>query len=191
MSLRPIVTLGDPVLRRKGQVVTRFDAGLARLLDDMLETMRAAPGVGLAAQQVGLALQVCVIEVDGRIHELINPRLIRLGGEQTDLEGCLSLPGYWAERRRAQTAVVEAQNRRGRPIRVAGSGLLARALQHELDHLAGRLYVDGLDAGVALISTEELRATEHGGADEAGEAGDAVGGVAGRGLLAEAVRAAP
>ena len=189
MSIRPIVTFGDPVLRRKGALVTRFDRDLGRLLDDMLATMRAAPGVGLAAQQIGLALQVCVIEVEDRIHELINPRLVRLSGEQTDLEGCLSLPGYWAERTRAQTAVVEARNRHGRPIRVAGSGLLARALQHELGHLAGELYTDVLDPAVDLISSAELRAREDETPD--GPEGAAAEGSGGRGPLAEAVRAAP
>ncbi|TAM60045.1 MAG: peptide deformylase [Chloroflexota bacterium] len=158
MSIRPIVTLGDPVLRRVGARVTRFDRDLGDLLDDMLETMRAAPGVGLAAQQVGLALQVCVIEVEDRVHELINPRLLRSSGEQLDLEGCLSVPGFWAERRRAATAVVEAQNRYGRAVRLTGSGLLARAIQHELAHLQGELYIDALGPDARLISTAELQA---------------------------------
>ncbi|HEX5465151.1 MAG TPA: peptide deformylase [Candidatus Limnocylindrales bacterium] len=158
MSIRPIVTLGDPVLRLRGAPVTRFDRALGQLLDDMLETMRAAPGVGLAAQQIGLALQVCVIEVEDQVHELINPRIVRLSGDQTDLEGCLSLPGYWAERTRAATATVEAQNRHGRPIRLTGSGLLARAIQHELGHLEGQLYIDELAPDASLISNAELDA---------------------------------
>jgi peptide deformylase len=158
MSTRPIVVLGDPVLRLKGERVVRFDRALGQLLDDMLETMRAAPGVGLAAQQVGLAMQLCVIEVEEQVHELINPRIVRLSGEQTDIEGCLSLPGYWAERRRAMTAVVEAQNRHGRKIRLTGSGLLARAIQHEFDHLQGELYIDQLGPDAHLITSEELQA---------------------------------
>lgn len=157
MSIRPIVTLGDPRLRLPGERVARFDKGLHRLLDDMLDTMRDAPGVGLAAQQVGLALQVCVIEVEGQVHELINPRLVELSGEQVDLEGCLSIPGYFAERSRAEKAVVEARNRRGRRVRVTGTGLLARAIQHEYDHLHGELYVDALPKDAELIPAAQVR----------------------------------
>lgn len=176
MSTRPIVVLGDPVLRLKGEPVVRFDRALGELLDDMLETMRAAPGVGLAAQQVGLALQLCVIEVEEQVHELINPRIVRLSGEQTDIEGCLSLPGYWAERRRAMTAVVEAQNRHGRKIRLTGSGLLARAIQHEFDHLQGELYIDQLGPDAHLITSEELQAMQDASAEAAGEPAEAQAG---------------
>jgi peptide deformylase len=169
MSILPIVTLGDPRLRMRGEPVCRFDKRLHRLLDDMTETMREAPGVGLAAQQVGLALQVCVIEVEGDLHELVNPRIVQLDGEQLDWEGCLSIPGYYAERPRAEHAVVEGLNRRGRAVRVAGTGLLARALQHEFDHLQGELYVDGLPPGTELVPVarlHELRAAEAAGDDE-------------------------
>jgi peptide deformylase len=157
MSIRPIVMLGDPRLRLPGERVTRFDKELHRLLDDMIDTMRDAPGVGLAAQQVGLALQVCVIEVEGQVHELINPRIVRSSGEQLDLEGCLSIPGYFADRVRAETVVVEARNRRGRRVRVTGSGLLARAIQHEYDHLQGELYVDRLPKDAELVHASRLR----------------------------------
>lgn len=157
MSIRPVIKLGDPRLRIPGKPVERFDKGLHSLLDDMTETMRDAPGVGLAAQQIGLALQVCVIEVEGQLHELINPRIIRLGGQQVDLEGCLSIPGYLADRPRAETATVEARNRHGRRVRITGSGLLARAIQHEYDHLQGELYVDGLGPGVELVHVSKLR----------------------------------
>jgi peptide deformylase len=167
VSVLPIVTLGDPRLRLRGELVTRFDKDLQRLLDDMVATMRAAPGVGLAAQQVGVARQVCVVEVEGRVHELVNPRLIALEGEQEDLEGCLSIPGFYARRRRAERAVVEARNRHGRRVRVVGTGLLARALQHEFDHLQGELYVDRLEPGVELIPAARLRESDGAELDEA------------------------
>jgi peptide deformylase len=117
----------------------------------MTEVMRLAPGVGLAAQQIGEALQVCVIEVEGQLHELVNPRIIRASGDQTDLEGCLSLKGYYAQVTRRSNVVAEAQNRNGKKIRLSGEGLLARAIQHELDHLNGKLYIDLLDSMDELI----------------------------------------
>ncbi len=144
MSILPIVQLGDAVLRVPTIPVRRFDRPLGRLLDDMIETMHDAPGVGLAANQIGRTERVAVIEVEGRQIELVNPVLVRVDGSQTDLEGCLSLAGYYAPTTRGQRAVVTALDRRGRPVRVSGKGLLARALQHELDHLDGRVYVDRL-----------------------------------------------
>jgi len=152
MSVRPIVTLGDPRLRLKGEPVDSFGKYLHGLLDDMTETMRDAPGVGLAAPQVGIALQACVIEVEGNLHELMNPRIVRDDGDDRDLEGCLSIPGYGAYVTRRERVWVTAQNRFGRKIKVAGSGLLARALQHELDHLDGKLYIDYLDSMDELMA---------------------------------------
>lgn len=165
---RPIVTLGDQRLRLQGERVRVFDKQIHRLLDDMLVSMHSVNGVGLAAQQVGVALQVCVIEVDGDIHELINPRITHLSGEQDDLEGCLSLPGFYAYRKRADKAIVEAQNRNGRKVRLSGTGLLARAIQHEFDHLQGELYIDKLGPDPDLISVERIREMQ-GEADDAGE----------------------
>jgi peptide deformylase len=151
MSVRPIVLLGDPRLRLKGLPVDSFGRFLHELLDDMAETMRDAPGVGLAAPQVGEALQACVIEVGDRLHELVNPRIVRSTGEERDLEGCLSLPGYYAYVTRREKVWVVAKNRFGKKIKVAGSGLLGRALQHELDHLEGKLFIDYLDSMAELI----------------------------------------
>ena len=146
MAILPIRQLGDPILREPALEVRRFDRTLGHLLDDMTETMRDAPGVGLAANQVGRSERACVIEIDGRHMELVNPVLVRVEGTQTDLEGCLSLHGFYGPTTRADRAVVTAVDRRGRPVRVSGRGFLARALQHELDHLDGKLYVDRLDS---------------------------------------------
>ena len=151
MSVRPIVLLGDPRLRLKGLPVESFNKSLHELLDDMTETMRKAPGVGLAAPQVGEALQACVIEVEDHLYELMNPRIVRASGDDRDLEGCLSLPGYYAYVTRREKVWVVAQNRVGKKIKVAGSGLLGRALQHELDHLDGKLFIDYLDSMDELI----------------------------------------
>jgi peptide deformylase len=158
MSVRPILLLGDPRLRLQGQPVDSFGRLLHSLLDDLAHTMRAAPGVGLAAPQIGEPVAACVIEVENRLHELVNPRIVRSSGEDRDLEGCLSIPGYAAYVTRRERVWVVAQDRRGRRIKVAGSGLLGRALQHELDHLDGKLYID------LLGSLDELIAV--GGADE-------------------------
>lgn len=143
--------LGDPRLRLKGQPVDSFGKFLHGLLDDLAHTMRDAPGVGLAAPQLGEPLQVAVIEVERQLHELVNPRIVRSEGDDRDLEGCLSIPGYVAYVTRRERVWVVAQDRLGRKIRVAGSGLLGRALQHELDHLDGKLYIDHLESMDELL----------------------------------------
>jgi peptide deformylase len=168
MTIRPIVLLGDPRLRLKGLPVDSFGKFLHELLDDMAETMRDAPGVGLAAPQVGEALQVCVIEVGDTLRELVNPQIVRASGDDRDLEGCLSLPGYYAYVTRREKVWVVAQNRVGKKIKVSGSGLLGRALQHELDHLDGKLFIDYLD------SMDELIAVGQGDDEEAEEAAKAL-----------------
>lgn len=165
MTLRPIVTLGDPRLRLPGKPIDSFGAWLHELLDDMTETMRDAPGVGIAAQQVGEALQLCVIEVDDVLYEIANPEIVHLSGEQVDYEGCLSVPGFVALRPRAEQAVMVGQDRHGKRIKVAGSALLARAIQHEFDHLQGELYIDRLPPGERIVPVSELHA-EHEDADD-------------------------
>lgn len=160
MSVKPIVLLGDPRLRLKGLPVDSFGKYLHELLDDLTDSMRHAPGVGLAAPQLGEALQACVIEVEGQLHELVNPRIVRATGDDRDLEGCLSIPGYVAYVTRREQVWVVAQNRHGRRIKVSGAGLLSRALQHELDHLEGKLYIDYLD------SMDELIPVGRGGRDD-------------------------
>ncbi|MEX2184127.1 MAG: peptide deformylase [Chloroflexota bacterium] len=151
MAILPIVQLGDPILRTPAFTVHRFDRVLGRLLDDLTETMRDAPGVGLAANQIGRPERVAVIEIEGRHIELVNPVLGRTDGTQRDLEGCLSVEGFYAPTTRAERAVVTALDRRGRPVQVSGRGFLARALQHELDHLDGHVYID------RLASLDDLR----------------------------------
>ena len=163
MSVRPILMLGDPRLRLKGLPVDSFGKYLHELLDDLAHTMRDAPGVGLAAPQLGEAVNACVIEVEGQLHELVNPRIVKGTGDDRDLEGCLSIPGYAAYVTRREKVWVVAQDRRGRRIKVAGSGILSRALQHELDHLDGKLYIDYLDSMDELIAV--------GGRDDDEEAG--------------------
>jgi peptide deformylase len=117
--------------------------------------MRAAPGVGLAAPQLGEPLSVAVVETNGRTYELVNPRIVRDTGDQTDLEGCLSIPGYVAEINRRERVWVEAQDRHGRPFKFSEHGFVARAVQHELDHLKGTLYIDYLESLDELIPVNE------------------------------------
>lgn len=163
MTVKPIITLGDARLRLKGEPVDSFGAYLHELLDDLADTMRAAPGVGLAAPQLGVALQACVIEIENQLHEMVNPRIVRASGSDRDLEGCLSLPGYVAYVTRKEKVWVVARNRHGRKVKLAGSGLLSRALQHELDHLEGKLYIDHLDSMDELIPVS--RTQEEAGKD--------------------------
>ena len=143
MAKRKIVKVGDPVLRQKCRPVEKFDARLHALIDDMIDTMHDAEGVGLAAPQVGILRRVVVIEcVEGEILELVNPRIVAFAGEQEAQEGCLSIPGEAGITRRPMHVTVRAQDRNGDEVEYSGSGLLARAFCHELDHLDGKLYTD-------------------------------------------------
>jgi peptide deformylase len=155
MAIRPILTAESPMLRERTKKVSSYDASLGRLLDDMLETMRDAPGVGLAANQVGVPLQVAVIEIEGQITELVNPQIVKVAGEQLDWEGCLSIPGYVAETPRYARVTVKARDRNGKEFRVRGEELMARALQHEIDHLNGSLYIDHLESLEELVRVSE------------------------------------
>jgi len=148
MTVRPIVVLGNPVLRSKARKVSRFDDSIRRLVTDMIETMRDAPGVGLAAPQIGVPLQVAVIEAEkDEVVVLVNPEILTLDGEYVPDEGCLSVPGYWGKVKRAERVTVKAKDAFGKVLRIsAAEGLLGQALQHEIDHLNGMLYVDRLDS---------------------------------------------
>jgi peptide deformylase len=150
MSVLPIRKLGEPgdmVLREPARPVETFDDLLQRLFDDMVETMYAAPGVGLAAPQIGLSLRFFVFDAhDGEGPRAVaNPVISGLQGEQLEEEGCLSIPNLWWDTRRAEVARVEGRDVRGQPVAYEGEGLFARILQHETDHLNGMLFTDRLD----------------------------------------------
>lgn len=148
MTVRPIVALGNPVLRNKARKVSRFDAAIRALVQDMIATMRDAPGVGLAAPQIGVPLQVAVVEAEkDELYVLVNPEIVKSEGEHILDEGCLSVPGFWGKVRRAEKVTVKARDAHGKEIRIsAAEGLLGQALQHEIDHLNGMVYVDRLDS---------------------------------------------
>lgn len=142
MSLRVIVKHPDPILREKSVPVKTITANTLKLLDDMAETMYAANGVGLAAPQVGINKRIVVIDAGDGLIELINPEIVSMEGEQIGPEGCLSIPGLTGEVTRAQKCVVRALDRNGESFEMEGEGLLARAFQHEIDHLNGVLFID-------------------------------------------------
>ena len=147
--IRPILRYGDRSLATPASAVTRFDADLRRLIDDMVETMYAAPGIGLAATQIGVPLRVFVIDLsvgkkNGELLTVVNPEFVERDGMQIEEEGCLSVPGFNASVVRPARVVVKGQDADGRECHLEGTGLLARAFQHEMDHLDGRLFVDRL-----------------------------------------------
>ena len=144
MAIRNIVKLGDEVLRKTCRTQLSFDDKLATVLDDMIETMYAADGVGLAAPQVGILRRYCVIDIGEGVIELVNPVITETEGEQLEQEGCLSYPGEYGVTRRPEKVTVRAQDRNGNKITVTGEGLLARALCHEIDHLDGVIFKDRL-----------------------------------------------
>ena len=148
MAIMPIVLVPEPVLRLKTKKVRKIDASIQKLIDDMIETMHDAPGVGLAATQVGVALRICVIHIPGDdVVTLVNPEIVRRSGSRVcEGEGCLSLPGYKGDVPRSEKVVVKGLNRDGRPVRYRASDLFAEALEHEVDHLNGTLYFDYLES---------------------------------------------
>ncbi len=160
MALLPILTQEAPVLRQKAKRVTRVDDSIRKLIDDMVETMVAAPGVGLAANQVGVALRVIVVKTDANLYSLVNPEMVKATGEQVGLEGCLSIPGYVGEVKRALRVVVRGLNRHGKTVRIKGDDLLARAFQHEIDHINGVLFIDRLTSLDTLRKVEPENVTE-------------------------------
>lgn len=143
MSVRPIHLLGSPVLRERAKEVGAVDDGVRSLVADLFETMRAFKGVGLAANQVGVARRVAVVATDeGPGHALVNPVIVEHDGSVTDEEGCLSIPDTYADLKRSARVVVEAADEQGARRRIEATGLLARAIQHEIDHLDGILFID-------------------------------------------------
>lgn len=154
MSLRSIHLLGSPVLRQHSLEVKTIDDEVRRLVDDMFETMDAARGIGLAANQVGVARRVAVVEVEGDRFAMIDPRIVETEGRVTAEEGCLSIPEIYGDVTRAERVVVEALDPEGNPYRKEATGLKARAIQHEIDHLDGILFLDHL----SLIKRQMLLA---------------------------------
>jgi peptide deformylase len=159
----PIRTLGDPVLREPAKHVTEFDGALAALAKDMIETMYAAPGVGLAGPQVGVSLRIFVFD-DGQTGPIVmaNPELLDAEGEVVEEEGCLSIPGPFHDTVRSAKIRCRGQDLQGRPVDLVGEGLLARIFQHETDHLEGMLYIDRLDDEGRRAVLAELRRIELG-----------------------------
>ena len=154
MSVLPIHVLGSPILRQHSSDVPAVDDELRRLVADMFETMDAAKGIGLAANQVGVARRVAVVGVDDDRFALINPRIVETEGRATAEEGCLSIPEIYADVSRPDRIIVEALDANGAPFRKEASGLMARAIQHEIDHLDGILFLDHL----SLIKRQMLLA---------------------------------
>ena len=166
MAVLPIVVAGDPVLRQKAKKVRHIDDSVQKLIDDMIETMRDAPGVGLAANQVGVLLRVIVMEIpelDDRenvkrdLYVMINPQIVKRSGERRLDEGCLSVPGYKAVVPRSVKVTAKGLDRDGKEIRIkAEDNLLAEAIEHEIDHLNGTLYIDHLDSVDELEKIEDI-----------------------------------
>ncbi len=161
VAVRPILNFDQPVLREKAKKVARVDTSIQRLIDDLAETMLAAPGAGLAAPQIGVPLRVCVVKGDdNQIWALVNPEIVRSDGVQVGYEGCLSYPGWVGEVARYETVVVKGRNRRGKEVRIKSNGFTARAFQHELDHLDGVLFIDRLTNLDSLQRVEDLLAED-------------------------------
>jgi peptide deformylase len=151
MAIREIVSIPDPVLRRKAHKITSFDKDLQTLIDDMIETMREAPGVGLAAPQVGVSERLIVVEygddedesVPKKLYVLANPEIVQASEEKEEgIEACLSIPRLMGEVERHLEIVVKGNNRQGRPVKIKAKGWMARIFQHEIDHLEGTLFTD-------------------------------------------------
>lgn len=162
MAILPIRALPDPVLRQKAKRVRNIDASIRRLIDDMIETLHAEPGrAGLAAPQIGVSLRVIVIDQpEGEDLVIINPEIVRRKGERVLDEGCLSVPGYYGQITRAEAVTVKGRDRTGKEIRLKADGFLAHALEHEIDHLNGTLYVDHLESAEELHRVEPEEARE-------------------------------
>jgi peptide deformylase len=157
VAVRRIILANDPLLRKESKKVKDFGKALQVLIDDMLETMHAASGLGLAAPQIGVLERVIVIQMpeddeseeqgphNDKLFTLCNPQIVRADGEEEGEEGCLCLPGFVGEVKRATSVTVKAQDRQGKKLRIKAEGFLARAFQHEIDHLDGILYIDRVE----------------------------------------------
>ncbi len=164
MAIQPIRLFGDPVLRTPAQPVTDFDKELRQLVKDLEETMMDAPGAGLAAPQIGVGLRVFTYYVDDVLGHLVNPSLDLSDEEQEGEEGCLSFPGLAYDCRRAYGVVAKGFDMYGEPVVIEGTELLARAIQHETDHLDGVLFIDRLDKAQRKLALKAIREAEWAGA---------------------------
>ena len=161
MTVQPIRLFGDPVLRSPADPVVDFDKELRQLIEDLTETMREQSGAGLAAPQIGVGLRVFAFDVEDVVGHLINPVLEFPDEEdQEGPEGCLSIPGLYFDTKRRQNVVAKGQNSYGDPVQIVGSGLLARCVQHETDHLDGVMFVDRLDRDARKEAMKAIRAAE-------------------------------
>jgi len=155
MAIRAICHLPNPVLRKKAKRVPTIDNSIQQLINDMVETMQRANGVGLAAPQVGVSLRVIVLQMPGEEPmAIVNPEIVKRSGEQELVEGCLSLPGYAGEIKRPVSVTVKGRDGQGKPVRLKATGLLAQTLEHEIDHLNGVLYVDHIEGEDKLYKIE-------------------------------------
>ncbi len=157
MALRNIRIDEDPVLRKVAKKVDRFNGRLHGLLDDMADTMYDAPGIGLAAPQVGILKRVVVFDIDDQLYEMINPEIIKADGEQIEVEGCLSVPGKYGRVKRPEKVTVKYQDRNGDVITLEAEGLKAVVVCHETDHLEGRLFTDIV---IEFLTPEEIEESE-------------------------------
>ena len=161
MTVRPIRLFGDPVLRSRADEVVRFDASLRMLVDDLLDTVQVPGRAGVAAPQIGVGLRVFSLNIDGELSYVVNPVLAEVRGDAEAVEeGCLSVPGVGFPRLRHSWARVTGVDVEGAPIEIAGEGLLAQALQHETDHLDGRLYIEGLEPEIKSEAMRAIRQTD-------------------------------
>jgi peptide deformylase len=163
--IAPIRLFGDPVLRQRAIEVVDFDRELAKLVEDLTDTMLDAPGAGLAAPQIGIGLRVFTWNVDGEVGHLVNPVLDLSADEQLGPEGCLSIPELTFDCRRALSVVAKGFDLHGEPVTIEGTELLARALQHETDHLDGVLFIDRLDDETRRAAKKAIREAEWFGLD--------------------------
>jgi len=155
MAILSVLTLPEPILSRKSKRARNIDGSVRKLAEDMIETMHAASGVGLAAPQVGVPLRVIVIGLpEEEDFVLINPEIVRRSGERLVTEGCLSVPGYYGEIKRAQRVTVKGKDLSGKEVRIKAEELLAQALEHEIDHINGVLYIDHLESDEKLHRIE-------------------------------------
>ena len=156
MAILPICHFpDDSVLRQKAKRVSSIDSSIQRLINDMVETMQQADGVGLAAPQIGVSLRVAVLQMPGEEPmAIINPQFVKRSGEQEVTEGCLSIPGYFGQIKRSASVVVKGLDSEGKAIRIKATGLMAEALEHEIDHLNGILYIDHIESQDELHEVE-------------------------------------